>query len=169
VCFAAAGGTAIEFPDINYGACCYAAGMNGPNACTCWEPVYDREQAEPRRGMPQIPVPVRMCERGPDGEGGCAYRPHSPERDGDTTYQGDTEEMEELAMTGHPFFCHAGMRRVVAWRHPVGIEIPGHPADYAPPIVGGVPYQADGSPGVLCAGWLLRAATYRRHSERAQA
>ena len=30
-----------------------------------------------------------------------------------------------------------------------------------------VPYQADGSPGFICAGWLLRAATIRRQREAA--
>jgi hypothetical protein len=46
----------------------------------------------------------------------------------------------------------------VAYRHPSGAEIPGHPAGYDPPIVDGVPCKADGTPADLCAGWLLRCA-----------
>ena len=118
-------------------------------------------------GAPANPVPVRMCEPGPNGDGGCAYRPHSPERDGRGGYQGDAEHLEYLAATVTPFYCHRGMRQAVAWQHPAGIEIPGHPADYQPPILNGVPYQADGSPGFICAGWLLRAATIRRQREAA--
>lgn len=58
--------------------------------------------------------------------------------------------------TGEPFACHQGMRRPVKWVHPSGAEVLGHPAGYAPPIVDGVPYKADGTPGDLCGGWFLR-------------
>lgn len=58
-----------------------------------------------------------------------------------------------------PFYCHQGIRKPIAWRHPPsGTEIPGHPGGYDPPIQDGVPYKADGSPAFICAGWLLRRA-----------
>ena len=67
--------------------------------------------------------------------------------------------LDELVATGAPFFCHQGIRKPIAWRHPPsGTEIPGHPGGYDPPIRDGVPYKADGSPAFICAGWLLRRA-----------
>lgn len=116
---------------------------------TCWEEIYDLDQQPIRPGMPLPPVPVRMC-------GDCAYRPGSPERQGDDTYKGDQDLLDELVATGQSFYCHAGIRRVTAWRHPAGVEIPGHPGAYDPPIKDAVPYKADGTPANLCAGWLLR-------------
>jgi hypothetical protein len=74
---------------------------------------------------------------------------------------GDGVFLEELAATGQRFWCHQGMRRTVVLRHPCGVEVAGHPAAYRPPVVAGIPYQADGSPGLLCAGWLARS---RRHA-----
>lgn len=47
----------------------------------------------------------------------------------------------------------------MAWRHPAGMRIPADPGrdgDYQPPIVLGVPFRADGQPGLLCAGWAGR-------------
>lgn len=140
-----------DLPDAGKGACCMGAAIYGPDRCTCWVAVYDVEQQPVTPGLPPPPNPLRMC-------GDCAYRPHSPEREGAEGYAGDEELLDDLVATGTPFFCHAGVRRVVAWRHPSGVEIPGHPGAYDPPIENGVPYQADGTPGLLCAGWLLRRA-----------
>lgn len=135
-------------PDAGKGGCCYGATL-GPDRCTCWEPVYDVDQQPIRAGMPMPPVPVRMC-------GDCAYRPGSPERRGDESYTGNADFLDELVATATPFYCHAGIRRATAWRHPADVEIPGHPGAYDPPIKDAVPYKADGTPANLCAGWLLR-------------
>lgn len=135
-----------DFPDLNLG-CCYGATMR--NTCTCWRPVYDAPgQADPIDGMTPTVRPG-MC-------GDCAYRPGSPEKAGDPEHRGDASELERLAAAGEPFYCHDGMRRIVRWVHPSGAEVPGHPADYAPPIAGSVPYRANGAPGYLCAGWNAR-------------
>lgn len=142
-------GTPRDLPDAGEGGCCAGAGIYGKDYCTCWEPVYDLEQ-QPARPGPAEPR-LTMC-------GDCAYRPTSPERTGDTTYMGSADFLAELVDTGDRFWCHQGMRRPVRWRHPSGAEIPGHPGDYSPPIVDGVPYQADGAPGLLCAGWHLQRA-----------
>lgn len=144
-----------DLPDTG-GSCCWGVVVYGPQRCTCWEPVYDLEQASPdpeaARWLAAGIEPStrrRMC-------GDCAYRPGSPERSGDETYAGDPEFLEHIAGAGERFWCHQGMRRPVLWRHPSGIEIPGHPGAYRPPKVGGVPYKADGTPGDLCAGWAAR-------------
>jgi hypothetical protein len=112
-------------------------------------------QAEVVEGLPQIPVPVQMC-------GDCAYRGDSPEKRGEDGYAGNAELLERLAAEGEPFYCHAGIRLRVGWAHPSGVGFAPAKGDYDPPIVGAVPYQADGSPGFVCGGWLLRAATLRR-------
>ena len=135
-----------DFPDLGLN-CCYGVSMRG--ACSCWRPVYDApEQADPVDGAPTV-RPGGMC-------GDCAYRPGSPEKTGDPHHRGDATELEMLAEDGRPFYCHDGMRRIVKWVHPSGAEVPGHPADYAPPIVGAVPHRTDGTPAFLCAGWNAR-------------
>ena len=122
--------------------CCYGVAVYGPQRCTCWEPVYDLEQAEP------VPAPMgqrkRMCAD-------CAFRKGSPERRGDESYA-HAGEVDDLPFE-RGFACHQGMRRVVKLVHPSGMEIAGHPADYRPPIEKGVPYKADGSPADMCAGF----------------
>lgn len=50
------------------------------------------------------------------------------------------------------------MRRPVRWEHPDGRTIDGSPDDWQPAIINGLPYRADGRPGLLCAGWAARAA-----------
>jgi hypothetical protein len=142
-------GTAPDLPDAGNGGCCYGAAVYGPQRCTCWTPVYDLEQQEVTPGLPLPPIPVQMCHD-------CAYRPHSPEREGDADVAGSGELLDELVRSREPFYCHQGIRHPVAYRHPSGAEIPGHPAGYDPPIVDGVPCKADGTPADLCAGWLLR-------------
>ena len=129
--------------------CCYGAALNGKDRCTCWEPVYDVEQQVLRPGMPLPPIPVRMCAD-------CAYRPNSPERSGEEGYAADREMLDDLVSSGEPFLCHRGMRLPAKWVHPSGAEIAGHPAGYDPPFLDGIPYKSDGTPGEICAGWLLR-------------
>ncbi len=142
-------------PDTG-GGCCWGADLYGPGYCTCWTPVYDLDQAEPD------PLAVRLLAGGITPTvratmcGDCAYRPASPEKLGDPQHVGDAESLEHLAASATPFWCHDGMRRPIAWRHPSGAEIPGHEAAYAPRIVDAVPYRADGQPGYQCAGWDAR-------------
>lgn len=150
------GGTEGDvFPDAGNGACCMGAAMRGPNSCTCWQPVYDLDQADPDPNAVQLlaggiepNTRTQMCVD-------CAYRPGSPEKSGDPTYQGDGDELERIAREDR-FWCHQGTRRPVRWVHPSGVEVPGHPGSYRPPIIGAVPYKADGSPSDLCAGWAAR-------------
>lgn len=131
-------------PDAGDGVCCAGAAMFGPDRCTCWEPTYDLDQA--------VPVPA---ERGVREQmcADCAYRPGSPERQGEDHCAADEADLMELVAAGQPFTCHQGIRRPVSWRHPSGAEVPGSPSDYRPPIVGGIPHRADGSPADICAGW----------------
>ena len=140
----------LVMPDPVDGACCMGAAVKGPQYCTCWEPVYDLGQQEPRLGEPG--QRGALCAD-------CAYRAGSPERAGDERYNGDQEFLNRIVATGERFFCHQGVRRGVKLVHPSGAEVEVGPGDYQPPIVGGVPYKADGSPGELCAGWAAR----RRH------
>lgn len=142
-------------PGVDPG-CCMGSAMDGPRGCSCWTPVYDADQVEPLVGLPR-PTRPRMC-------GDCAYRPGSPERSGDESYTADAEQLEHLAATGTPFGCHDGMRRVIGWRHPSGAYVAATSTDYyQPPIRGGVPYRADGTPGELCAGWDARRRALAAH------
>lgn len=125
--------------------CCLSDAEDGPSYCTCWREIYDREQ-EPVRSAIEPQTRATRCID-------CAYRPDSPER-----ARGDV--IEELPN----FWCHQGIRRPRAFQHPDGRirEVPDS-ADYQPPVVGGVPYKADGTPADRCAGWeqtrrLLEAA-----------
>lgn len=127
--------------------CCYDAATEGPTACTCWVPIYDLDQQRPDTTAEPATRKL-MC-------GDCAYRPDSPEKVGDPGYRGDANELERIAAQDR-FWCHDGMRKPIKWRHPSGIEVDGHPGGYDPPTINGVPYKADGSPGVLCAGWDAR-------------
>lgn len=124
--------------------CCYGAVVYGPERCTCWEPVFDVEQAEPVLPVPEGSIEVRhaRCDD-------CAFRRDSPER-ADVLVE---DELLELARTATPFWCHDGMRRPVAYRHPVLGDVPGSTADWQPPTRAGVPFRRDGRPGLLCAGW----------------
>jgi hypothetical protein len=124
--------------------CCPAETEHGPSYCTCWVPVYDVEQAPPAEDGPVGPRDG-MC-------GDCAFRPGSPERA--EGYNRDA--LFRLADEGRPFYCHQGMRRPVRHRHPDGREVPGDPDDWQPLMVRGQPFQADGTPGMLCAGWTAR-------------
>lgn len=129
------------------GLCCTGAAVKGPGHCTCWEPIHDREQAEPRTDLPTTARRL-MCQ-------GCAYRPGSPEN---TTEYGVEPGAEA-------FYCHEGMRAVAHYRHEQtgetreAVTVNGTPMEYDPPIRSGRPYLADGTPAPLCAGW---AAVNRR-------
>jgi hypothetical protein len=123
--------------------------MDGPQACTCWSPIYDLKQQRTIAPGQKPRVRSTPCLD-------CAYRGNSPERRGDPAYAGDADELERLVQAGEPFYCHQGIRRPVRYRHPSGAEVAGHAASYDPPIVNGVPYRADGTPADLCAGWSAR-------------
>jgi hypothetical protein len=149
-----------DLPDAGEGMCCMGAAALGPARCTCWNPVYDLEQADPD------PVAVKLLDAGvqpatqPAPCADCAYRLGSPEREGDKRYSGDQALLERIVASGERFWCHQGMRKVTAWRHPSGAVIPVDVDGYAPPKVGGVPWQADGQPGLVCGGWAARRRAY---------
>jgi hypothetical protein len=145
-----------SIPDAAEGGCCIGSAIDGPAHCTCWEPVYDLEQAWLKPGLPLPPIPVRMCTD-------CAYRPNSPERRGDPAFRGDADDLEDLVWSGEPFYCHQGIRRAVQLVHkPTGTVYDPGPGDYRPPVDGRIPYRADGQPALICAGWLLRRAAATR-------
>lgn len=127
--------------------CCWGDALD-PDGCTCWVPVFDVDQHVPvPPGDPgDMAAQRRMC-------GDCAYRKGSPERA--TPYAEET--LFDLAISGQVFYCHDGMRRPARWDHPDGRTIDGSPDDWQPPIIAGIPYRADGRPGLLCAGWAARA------------
>lgn len=153
------GSEALVFPDAGEGHCCYGTIMNGPQGCTCWEPIYDLEQQEPRLGKPR--TRRRRC---PD----CAYHDGSPERQNTTGYAGDAETLDEIVYSGERFICHQGMRKPSRWIHvPTGTIIEGHPAGYEPPFLNGLPYKADGTPGDICAGWSRARRRYLADVEQA--
>jgi len=120
-----------------------------------WTAVYDLDQASPQTDA--LPgANLRMCAD-------CAYRPNSPERQGDERHAADADMLDRIVRDGEPFWCHQGIRQPVTFRCDDGIEIPAHPGSYDPPIVDAIPYKADGTPADLCAGWLHRRATELRH------
>lgn len=148
----------LAMPDPVHGACCDGSAAKGPQYCTCWTPVFDTDQAEPQPGDPG--TRGVLCQD-------CAYRPGSPERQGDERYNGDAGFLARIAEKGTPFFCHQGIRRAVKLVHPSGAEVEVPPGDYQPPVIDGVPYKADGSPGELCAGWAARRRAYLEREGRA--
>jgi len=124
-----------------HGWCCMGDAEDGPAHCTCWEPVYDLEQQPIDPSIEPTTRRARCID--------CAFRPDSPER-----AQGD--DVEALPN----FWCHQGIRRPIAYRHPDGRMRPVEDsADYRPPMgkvapTGEqVPYRADGTPAERCAGW----------------
>lgn len=140
----------IRWPDVGNAdvPCCWGATIHGPSHCECWEPVYDLEQTDPSPDAPGLCA--QPCT-------GCAYRGGSPERTGDPRMAAGPDDLAALVDGNHPFFCHQGMRRIVAFRHPSGaVHQPDDlrlEAAYRPHIINGVPYRADGHPADLCAGW----------------
>lgn len=129
--------------------------MRGPRGCTCWTPVFDLEQQPIKRFMAPR-TRTKCC-------GDCAYRNGSPER----AEEGGTEHLQFIAEPDVPasFWCHDGMRKVIAWRHPDGREVKVDPDgvdDFQPPIrenAAGVRccWQVDGTPAARCGGWRAHA------------
>lgn len=157
-----------DLPDAGGGMCCLGAAVHGAAGCTCWEPIYDLDQQELKVG------PAALCDT---MCADCAYRPGSPERRGDPRMIADETALLALTVTGDPFFCHQGIRRVERFEHrPDGCSAEAcaeilaadsqvrvavaevGPGAYDPPIVDGVPYRADGQPAALCAGWMKRTS-----------
>lgn len=136
--------------------CCMGAFEGGPADCTCWEPVFEVDQAELQRGL-VAGTRTTACSD-------CAYRPDSPERAGDERYMGSAPgELERLAAGAGTFWCHDGMRKPKEWRHSrLGIVVPATGDFYDPPMVDvdgeAIPFKADGTPGDRCAGWAARRA-----------
>ena len=141
-----------RWPDVGNSTsgtpCCMAARLMGHQWCTCWTPVFDVDQAPPRTELAAGLQPS-MC-------GDCAYRPRSPERTGHPDARNDADDLHHLVVSGNAFWCHQGMRRPTHWAHPSGATVPASPTDYRPHIdaITRTPYQADGTPGLLCAGWV---------------
>jgi hypothetical protein len=77
--------------------------------CTCWAPIYDTPEQEPLLPGGAEVMPT-MCAD-------CAYRPGSPERMGNPDASADGHDLDDLAIGGTRFWCHDGMRRIVAMRH----------------------------------------------------
>jgi hypothetical protein len=98
----------LTMPDPVSGACCDGSAVKGPQYCTCWTPRFDLEQQPPVEGEPG--TRTAMCAD-------CAYRPGSPERQGDERYNGDPEFLDRIVVTGEMFFCHAGIRQAVKLVH----------------------------------------------------
>jgi hypothetical protein len=152
--------------------CCPGRIADGPAGCTCWLPVFDLDLAAPdaRAILAIVSGDQEPIER-PLMCGDCAYRPGSPERTGDDGQAHDAAQLEELAATGQRFYCHDGFPAPVAWQHPAAPPPPPAPdrhGDYHPRNVLGVPLRADGTPGLLCAGWAARnRALARRQSPQA--
>jgi hypothetical protein len=134
---------------IEASGCCGSSAIFGAHRCVCWEVVYDLEQA----AVDDTAQPGQRADMCAD----CAYRPDSPERNGDPNQVGsEPGELDDIAR-GSVFWCHQGIRRKVAMRHPtLGFVVEPVGVGYDPPIVSGVPFKADGSPGDRCAGWAAR-------------
>lgn len=135
-------------------SCCLGAHEDGPEGCTCWNPIYDVDQA-PAVDHPEPGQRSEMCAD-------CAYRPDSPERTGDERHKASGEgELDDLARGDNPFWCHQGLRKPVAYKHEtLGIVVPADTDAYDPPMVivgrAQIPIKADGTAGDRCAGWAAR-------------
>lgn len=133
--------------------CCADAVEFGPTCCTCWEEIYDIDQA-PIDRVAMVATRLSMCDD-------CAYRPGSPERSGDPRYMARNEAGDgglPDVPAGATFWCHQGIRKPIAYRHStLGIEIPAKTDHYSPAIFErdgqAIPFKADGSPAERCAGW----------------
>lgn len=141
---------AIVLPAMAPWCCGGAAETEDLHYCTCWVPVVEPPtgQVAPDR-TPAGPARDRMCSD-------CAFRPGSPERASDDAVVADAATLERCVSEGVPFYCHDGLLRIVAYEHPSGVRVEAPPDAYTPPIRDGVPYRADGTPALLCAGWQAR-------------
>lgn len=154
-----------DLPDTGM-VCCDGAVYGGPERCTCWVNVYDTDQEPPTRDPIAPGTRPSMCAD-------CAYRPGSPERTGVEHVTGTAQALDDLVTTGHPFFCHQGLRRIVGLRHPPSGMTIGYrhtASDYSGAPIGPdhVPYQADGRPADYCAGWAARRAHAEKTTPRAE-
>lgn len=148
-----------DLPDVGNDEvpCCYGSAEDGPKGCTCWVEVYD---------LAQHPLTDDGFTVGPSPCADCAYRPDSPEKAGAEHVAGDAGLLDRLVEKAEPFWCHQGIRRVVAlrWepddgREPVEHIVPEEFAvAYRPPMRDNRPYKADGTVADLCAGWAGRVA-----------
>lgn len=128
--------------EVRMGFCCMGMAHGGAELCTCWDPVYDVEQALVLDAIAPLETRTTCCDD-------CAYRNGSPERSGD-----EEEWLLDLpARASTRFYCHEGMRRVMSYRHPSGLILPAGRGDYAPPREGDRAYRADGTPALVCAGF----------------
>lgn len=140
--------------------CCMGSAVHGPERCTCWEPVYDLEQAP-------LQETIANLNREPDTRSkcceDCAYRLGSTERE-----RGDADVLMGHALDGRSeFWCHQGSRRILAYVHPDGRRAEANPGDYDPPTTyepRPLVWKADGTPQERCAGW---AALRRSLTEEA--
>lgn len=123
--------------------CCWGAVMG--TACTCWSEVLNVTPDDDVQEGPNA-IQRRRC-------GDCAYRRDSPERADDTPLPTDP---------GHVFWCHsprdgkvAGMPYVAAYQHDETGEVrqAEHGDSYQPFRREDRVWNADGTPGTLCAGW----------------
>lgn len=142
----------VDLPDAGQGMCCYGSAVIGANGCTCWVSEHDIAQEPPDTAV----VPATRAEMCAD----CAFRPDSPERIGESAAAYDQDDLDTMVhSTRDEFWCHQGMRLVLGRRHPAGVFVTqpdGEKLAYDPPIIEGVPYRADGSPGDRCAGLAAR-------------
>lgn len=84
------------WPEAGDGSCCFGATVYGPGYCTCWEPVYDLDQAAPDTTATPGVMPRRCSD--------CAYLRKSPERSDEYA----AEWLDRIAATGERFWCHDG-------------------------------------------------------------
>jgi hypothetical protein len=138
-----------EAPD-DFPVCCDGVAIDGPKGCTCWEPVFNLEQQPVVLPVVEPTTRTKCCTR-------CAYRVGSPERE-----RGEWDDLMDIAGGRETFWCHEGMRRVIAWRHPVHGLRPAEPGDYRPHIGMRLAFRADGTPAARCAGW----DAHRRRCEK---
>jgi hypothetical protein len=150
-----------DLPDAGQGACCMGSAACGPGGCTCWEREHDIDQTVPDTTA----VPATREEMCTD----CAFRPDSPERSGEVNAAYDQGDLDRIVYGHDEFWCHQGMRLVLGQRHPAGVFVAqpeGEKLAYDPPIINGVPYKADGSPGERCAGLVARRRSAAKDTAR---
>lgn len=150
----------VVLPDAGRGECCEDAAEDGPQACTCWDYVYDAERSRDLRryDVPTPASPPVMCSD-------CAFRPGSPEKADDPHVVASSYQLLRCVSLGQPFWCHDGMPKVIGFRHPSGAYVPfDDDGAFSPRIVksddAATPFRADGRPAVLCSGWWLQRKKY---------
>lgn len=154
ICMAASTPPPVARMLAELSSCCIGVLEEGPLACSCWDPVYNLEQ-QPDDGVSAPGQRTEMCAD-------CAYRPDSPERQGDERHAcSDDGELDDIARGDNPFWCHQGLRKPVAFKHcTLGIIVPVDTDAYDPLFrVEGrqrIPIKADGTAGDRCAGWMAR-------------